>query len=149
MKRDEVLADAAFGSVALGMLYSSTLSNLPLYQIVAFAIGSAIVLTAFRHWVVEMPFSLAILTNLGLWAVFLSGLPPTSYMLAVVLVLVVSFALTPSFKALGRLQRALLEGEEAKLQSGYTRQLGTAVEFRRWQISFRRSTGPNLASSSR
>ena len=117
MKRDEVLADAAFGSVALGMLYSSTLSNLPLYQIVAFAIGSAIVLTAFRHWVVEMPFSLAILTNLGLWAVFLSGLPPTSYMLAVVLVLVVSFALTPSFKALGRLQRALLEGEEAKDQS--------------------------------
>ena len=114
MKRDEVLADAAFGSVALGMLYSSTLSNLPLYQIVAFAIGSAIVLTAFRHWVVEMPFSLAILTNLGLWALFLSGLPPTSYMLAVVFVLVVSFALTPSFKTLGRLQRALLEGEEAK-----------------------------------
>jgi len=114
VKRDQALADAALGSVALGALYSSAFASLPLYQTVAFAIGSATAITILRHRLVEMPFSLAILTNLGLWALFLSGLPPTSYSLGVVLVLVLSFALTPSFKALGQLQKGLLEGEEAK-----------------------------------
>src|SRR3989442_4791799 len=95
-------------------LISSPSLARPLYKTVAFAMGSATAITILRHRLVEMPFSLAILTNLGLWALFLSGLPPTSYSLGVVLVLVLSFALTPSFKSLGQLQKGLLEGEEAK-----------------------------------
>jgi len=114
VRRDQALADAALGSVALGTLLFIILPNLSPYQVGALGVGSATILTAVRHFLVEMPFSLAILTNLGLWALILTGLSPTSYSLGAIIVLVLSFALTPSFKALGRLQKTLLEGEEAK-----------------------------------
>jgi len=114
VRRDQAVADIALGSTALGPLYLSLFLGIEPYLAGAIAVGSAATLTALRHWLVQMPFSLALLTNFGLWMLYLAGLQPTAQALGSLLLLVISFALTPSFKALGRFEEAVLEGEERK-----------------------------------
>ena len=104
----------ALGSLALGALYYNALSDIPVYEVAALGVGSAALLTTVRHSLVEMPYSLAILTDLGLWSPYIVSLPTSTYPLSVILILAFSFALTPSIKALRQLEHRLLEGEELK-----------------------------------
>ncbi len=95
-------------------MYYNALPNIPVYGTAALAVGSAAALTTGRHALVEMPYSLAILTDLGLWTPYLAGLPAASYPLSVILILAISFALTPSVKALRQLEHRLVEGEDIR-----------------------------------
>ncbi len=114
VRRDQAVADIALSSTTLAPVYFSLLPGAEPYTKVALAIASAAGLTSLRQWVVEMPFSLALLTSLGLGLLYLGVLPPNTYGLGALLLLVFSFVFTPSFKSLSKFQEAVLGGEESK-----------------------------------